>query len=222
MKYFSKSFTQFFIELAPNNNKEWFDVNRKRYETDVKKPFEVFISDLLERAREVDNTITISYKEAIFRINKDVRFSKDKEPYKLNRSAIISSVGTKDKSIPGLYLEITPEEVGIYGGLYMPDKNQLQRVREEIASNLKPFEKLINDKDFVETFGTIQGEKNARLPKEFQEAAKKQSLIANKQFYYYTSLPVDIIYTDDFLDIVMAHYTIAKPLCDFFMKPVRG
>jgi uncharacterized protein (TIGR02453 family) len=177
---------------------------------------------LLERAREVDNTVNISYKEAIFRINKDVRFSKDKQPYKLNRSAIISSVGTKDKSIPGLYLEITPEEVGIYGGLYMPDKNQLQRVREEIASNLNRFDTLINDKDFVETFGSIQGEKNARLPKEFQEAAKKQSLIANKQFYYYTSLPVDIIYTDDFLDIVMAHYTIAKPLCDFFMKPVRG
>ena len=138
MKYFTKKFTQFFIDLAPNNNKEWFDVNRKRYEIDVKKPFEIFISDLLERAKEVDTTIMISYKEAIFRINKDVRFSKDKEPYKLNRSAIISSVGTKDKSIPGLYLEITPEEVGIYGGLYMPDKNQLHRVREEIASKDVP------------------------------------------------------------------------------------
>lgn len=222
MKYFSPDFIQFFIDLAPNNNKEWFDANRKRYETNVKKPFEQFVSDLINEIHKIDESVNITYKEAIFRINKDVRFSKDKEPYKLNRSAIISPVGTKDKTIPGMYFEITPEEVGVYGGLYMPDKNQLQRVREEISSNLKKFNTLITEKEFVRIYGEILGEKNVRLPKEFNEIVKEQPLVANKQFYYYTKLPVEAIFKPNFLKTLTNYYILSKPICDFFMKPVRG
>ena len=222
MVYFTTEFIEFFKELAPNNHKDWFDENRKRYHEHVKKPFEVFVQELIDRANKIDSEIDIPYNKAIFRINRDIRFSKNKEPYKISRSAIISAGGTKNKSLPGLYFEINPEEVRVYSGLFQMDKHQLQRVREEIAENLKEFNALISDKDFVETFGEIRGEKNVRIPKEFKDIENEQPLIANKQFYYFTKLPLDIIYTDEFPDIVMAHYTIAKPLADFFTKPVKG
>ena len=114
MTYFSIDFLDFFKELAGNNHKDWFDLNRKRYEANIKKTFEVFITDLITQINKHDEKIEITYKEAIFRINRDVRFSKNKEPYKLNRSAIISPKGKKDKAFPGLYLEMGPEHYRIY------------------------------------------------------------------------------------------------------------
>lgn len=222
MAYFTTEFIDFFKELAPNNNKDWFDENRKRYHEHVKKPFEIFVQELINRVQKIDSDVQIPYNKAIFRINRDIRFSKDKTPYKISRSAIISAGGTKDKSLPGLYFEINPEEVRIYSGVYMVDKNQLQRIREEIAENLEEFNDLITDKDFVETFGEIRGEKNVRIPKEFKAIAEEQPLIANKQFYFFAKLPLDIIYKEEFPDIIMAHYTIAKPLSDFFAKPIKG
>src|SRR5690606_20290726 len=94
-------YTQFCNELEGNNHKLWVDENRDRYENFVKKPFDNLIKDLLNETK-----IDISHSKCIFRINRDVRFSKDKSLYKLNRSAIVSPFGTKDKSYPGMYFEI--------------------------------------------------------------------------------------------------------------------
>ena len=90
MKYFSSDYLEFFKELAPNNNKDWFDKNRKRYIDSVKEPFKKFVTDLIQEISKVDDEVQIEAKDAIFRINRDIRFSKDKTPYKLNNSAIIS------------------------------------------------------------------------------------------------------------------------------------
>ena len=121
MKYFSSDYLQFFKDLAPNNNKEWFDINRKRYEEVVREPFKVFITDLIDELSKDDSEIQITQKEAIFRINRDVRFAKDKTPYKMSNSAIISKGGRKDKSYPGVYIELGPEKLGVYGGVFGPD-----------------------------------------------------------------------------------------------------
>ena len=100
MSYFSEDFLRFFKELAGNNNKEWFDLNRKRYFKEVKDPFHHFIEDLIAAVQKEDSNVNIAPKDAIFRINRDVRFSKDKTPYKLQVSAIISKGGKKDKVSP--------------------------------------------------------------------------------------------------------------------------
>ena len=123
-------------------------MNRKRYESNVKKAFENFISDLISTIQKHDKKIEITYKEAVFRINRDVRFSKDKTPYKMNRSAAIAAGGKKDHVNPGIYFEITPEHVRVYTGVFGPDKHQLLAIREEIADNLEEFDKIINEKKF--------------------------------------------------------------------------
>ncbi len=210
------------MDLAPNNNKEWFDENRKRYKQHVKDPFDNLVAETISKMNEVDQRIQLEPKDCVFRINRDIRFSKDKTPYKMNRSAIICHGGKKRKDLPGLYFEVDCEKVRIYGGCYMPDKDQLQRIREEIAFNPDEFEALILDSDFVNTFGSILGDKNARIPKELKDAAEKQPLIFNKQFYWYTELPIEMAIKDEFPEILAAHYSIMKPLCDFFEKPVTN
>ena len=97
MAYFDTDYLEFFKELAGNNHKEWFDIHRKRYEQSVKIPMQVFVKDLILALKRIDKEIQIEPKDAIFRINRDIRFSKDKSPYKLQSSAIISKYGKKDK-----------------------------------------------------------------------------------------------------------------------------
>lgn len=220
MSHLSPDFLEFFKELAPNNNKDWFDENRKRYHENVKVPFENFVTAVINEMRKTDDSLNITYKDCIFRINRDIRFSKDKSPYKLNRSAIISAGGKKDKTTPGLYFEISPEHARVYTGVYQLDKDQLYAVREEIAENLKEFEKIISNKKFKEVYGEINGDKNARIPKEFQEAGEKQPLMYNKNFYVYTSFPPESIFEENFEKKLVDTYKVAEPLAQFFAKPI--
>lgn len=221
MAYFSKDFTGFFKELAANNNKEWFDKNKKRYEKEVKEPFQRFIDDVIKAVHKADKSVNITSKEAIFRINRDVRFSKDKTPYKVQVSAIVSPGGRKEMVKPGMYLELTPEHVRIYGGVYMPEKDDLYSIRAYIKAHLKDFENLIKDKKFTGKYGKIRGEVNKIIPPEFKEAAVKQPLLYNKQFYFFTELKPNVLLKDDLVDLVMENYFAAKPLSDFLNKALQ-
>lgn len=215
MSHFTKEFLKFFKELEKNNQREWFHANKKRYEEHAKQPFEDFVTLMIDQMQAIDPTIVITPKDAIFRIHRDVRFSKDKSPYKVQVSGIISRGGRKDMSTPGIYLQLNHKEFGIYSGAYRPDKNQLQGIREAIASDMKGFKKLISAKSFVNKFGTIQGEKNKRVPGEFKELVEEQPLIANKQFYYVANLDPETILDPKLPKLVLDYYKAAKPVSDF-------
>lgn len=219
MPYFTKDFLDFFKELAANNNKDWFAENKKRYERSVKDPFNVFIQDVIDRTAKLDKRFEGEAKDAVFRIYKDVRFSKDKTPYKLQTSALIAPGGRKlGMGTPGMYLELGPEHFRFYSGLYMPEKDVLQRVREYIMAHSNELDKLVSDKTFVKNFGELRGEKNKVLPKEFKAAAETQPLLFNKQFYFFASLPPETVLQDDFADVVMGYFKASEPMRDFLTK----
>lgn len=222
MAYFRKDFIDFFKELASNNNKEWFDTNRKRYEREVKEPFSNFIGDLIEAVKKIDSKVDIEPKDAIFRINRDVRFSKDKTPYKIQCSALVSKGGRKDMVSPGMYLEFSPEHVRVYGGIYMCDKEQLQNTRNYIVSNLSIFKKLIGSADFKSKFGEIRGEKNKVIPKEFKEVAEKEPIIFNKQYYYFGQMKPEIVLKEDLMNQILDYYKTSKPLSEFLSKAMQA
>ena len=215
MEWFTADFNKFFKDLAKNNNKEWFDANRKRYEESVKKPFEKFVAELIKRVAKLDPAVKIEPKDAIFRINKDIRFSKDKTPYKLSATAIVSRGGRKDHGDPGIYFELGPEHVQIFGGSYAPEKDQLYQIRSKIAERTKEFKKLYSAKDFVSHFGSMQGEKNKVLQPEFKEIAKDEPLIANKEFYYSARLPASTVTDQKLMDLIMDHYKAMRPMNAF-------
>lgn len=219
MAFFTSAYLTFFKELAQNNNREWFQANKKTYEKEVKAPFKTFVQELIDRAGEVEPDIVTDPKDAIFRINRDIRFSNDKSPYKIFNSAIISADGKKEKGRPGgFYIELSADHLRIYQGAYMLDKEPLQFLREQIAEHADEFSKLIGDKRFVETYGEIRGEKHKRLPKELKEAAEKQPLIFNKQFYYFTDMPPETILQEDLVDVIMARYKIGLPVAKFLAR----
>ena len=218
MPYFTKETIEFLDELKKNNNREWFNDNKSRYLAQVKDPFEIFIGDLIEAMNPYFESLPIAPKDAIFRIYRDVRFSKNKIPYKTNVSAIISPGGRKDKTIPGIYLEITPDDIRVYSGLYQLDSKQLFNVRSHISHNMDEFQSLISSPKFTKTFKDIKGEKNKRIPKDFDADALKQPLLYNKQFYYFTSWPVTSIYQDNLIEKITDTYEIAQPVSEFLYE----
>lgn len=219
MAYFDPDFLEFFKELAPNNHKDWFDENRKRYHQVIKDPFYAFVDELIPEIAKIDKQdYDISAKDCVFRINRDIRFSKDKSPYKLKMSAVISPGGKKNKVYPGIYFEMGPEDFRIYGGVFGLDKDQLYDIRESISNNLSQFNKLISETKFKTEYGEILGEKNKIIPKEFKETGAKQDLIYNKVWYFYKKFDPEIILQDDFKQIILDHYKISKPVKDFFVK----
>jgi uncharacterized protein (TIGR02453 family) len=215
MSHFNQDFLDFFSELTKNNNRDWFNENKKRYELTVKKPFEEFVEEMIHRISDEEDDVRITPKEAIFRIYRDVRFSKDKAPYKTHASAIISPKGRKDFTVPGWYIQLSSEDVRFYSGMHVMEKDQLQKFREHIAANLDEFETLLNEKDFKKYFGKIHGEQHKRVPKEFQGVHEKQPLIANKNFYYFAKLEPKKILSRTLTDQLMKCYFVSRNMNNF-------
>lgn len=216
MKYFDESYLTFFAELTNNNQKSWFDENRKRYENHVKKPFYRFLEDLISEISKFDPAITISPKEAVFRINRDIRFSKDKTPYKTHMAAIISSSGRKDMEVPGLYLQFSATDVWLGGGSYAPSKDDLFNIRTFLLDNYDNMLDLLNNKSFLSICGDLKGEKNKVLPAEFKPFALDHPMMFNKQFYVMRQFPAEThLLSDKLIDFVVNHYKTLKPLNDF-------
>ena len=154
----------------------------------------------------------------IFRINKDIRFSKDKSPYKLQMSAAISKGGKKDMVNIGVYFELGPEHLGVYTGVYMPDKEQIDRIRRHIAKNGKRLETILNEKHFKATFGKVKGEKAKLLPPDLKLVATQQPLIFNKQFYLQHTAEPEIIVEKDVLKYIAENYKHAKAFNEFIKE----
>lgn len=220
--FFKQDFLDFFIELAPNNHKDWFDANRKRYENFVKDPFKDFVTHLIQKlAANNPQFKELEAKDCIFRINRDIRFSKDKQPYKLQVSAVVAPEGKKSKAVNGVYFELGPEKMRVYGGVYEIDKDDLLTVREGIAANPEKFKKAYQNPVFKKTFGDIRGEKNKIIPKELKEAAEKEPLIFNKQWYFFAEYEPEMILSDKLDQIILDCYDAGRPVELFFNELIK-
>ena len=222
MAFFQEEFLKFFIELAPNNHKDWFDANRKRYENFVKDPFKDFVTHLIGKLATKDPVFKdLEAKDCIFRINRDIRFSKDKQPYKLQVSAVVAPEGKKSKAINGVYFELGPEKMRVYGGIYEIEKEDLLIVREGIAANPEKFRKAYENKEFKKVFGHIRGEKNKIIPKELKDAAEKEPLIFNKNWYFFAEFEPETILDDKLDQIIIDCYNAGRPVEEFFNELIK-
>jgi uncharacterized protein (TIGR02453 family) len=221
MKYFNPPFSKFFKDLAKNNNCEWFNENRKVYEKEVKIPFTRLVTDLADEIRKSEPGVPGKASEMMMRINRDIRFSKDKAPYNLHMSALISEGGKKDKTIPGIFIQLSPEGLTFYSGAYFLESAQLLKVRTKIASNLKGFKSAYSSKPFVEAFAEILGEKSSRIPSELKAAAEKEPLIYNKNFYFHTSRPESILTSDSLFKEIMHLHKAGFKVNEFLKQAIR-
>ncbi len=218
---FTEDFIDFFKELSRNNNKKWFDKNRNRYEKSVKIPFRSFVEKMIENIQADDPEVKITPAESIFRINRNIRFSRDKTPYKTQMAALISRTGKKDKGFPGIFFSMGAANITIYGGAHSLEKDRLYSIRKDISEHLDTFSKLLADPVFKDKYGSIHGDKNKRIPAEFNDAAEKQPLLFNKAFYYYAKLDVKMILDPGLVDIFMDYYSAAKPMREFLISAIN-
>ncbi|GAA3616623.1 DUF2461 domain-containing protein [Flavivirga amylovorans] len=211
----TKAYTEFFKELNKNNNKEWFHANKKRYENDVKEPFLELLSELLPMLHQWDNRILTDEKKALFRINRDVRFSKDKTPYHTIFKAGFSPNGKKSM-LPGYYLGISADSVHVGGGLFNVKPPELKAVRNHIANHIDDFLAITTAKEFSDCLGALKGDVSKRIDKAHEAVVNKTSLIYNKQFYAMSDLSLKNYYNSPNLkDAIAKHFKAIRPLNEF-------
>jgi len=223
MKYFTKDFVTFFKDLKKNNKTVWMHANKKTYEEQVKKPFELLVEAVIEEMSRDDAKLQITPKEAIFRVNRDIRFSKNKSPYKTHVSAAFMPGGKKDHGYPGFYFHLGADEISVGGGMHMPETQDLAKIRRYIAKTGKEIDKLVSEKRFKKLYGDLyEGQVSKVLPPEFKEAAEKQPYIYFKQFFYWKEYTnTDVIYSDDLFRFLMEHYDVGRNMNKFFKKALN-
>jgi uncharacterized protein (TIGR02453 family) len=211
-----KSTLQFLNELKKNNNREWFETNRKKYETAKENILEV-AAGLIKVVGAFDKNIAeLEPKQCIFRINRDVRFSKNKSPYKNNMSLIISQGGKKAETA-SFYIHIEPGQAFIGCGFWSPEVKKLAAIRQEIDYNSKDFKKIISTKKFTDTFteGLSMEATLQRPPKGYEAENPAIDFIKLKSFVTITQLTDADLQHKDFVKKILEIYKVAKPFIDF-------
>lgn len=207
----------FLSQLKAHNNKAWFDAHRAEYDL-ARRRFEDFIEIVIDEFRPVEDFENLTPKDCLFRINRDVRFSADKSPYKINFGASLALGGKHSRRMP-YYIHLQPGDQSLLaGGLYMPTPEQIGRVRAAIAANSTPLRKLLRAKAFVEYFGVVTDETEGRLktaPKGYDRDHPDIDLLQFKQWAVMHPLTDKQVLSPDLLPYTIKVFKALKPLNDW-------
>ena len=211
---------KFLKALKKNNNKEWFDANRNSYEY-AKKEFLIQVGEILDEMKSIDSALLhLEPKNCVFRINRDVRFSSNKDPYKTNFGASFSKGGKKIESA-GYYLHLEPGNHFIGGGFWMPDSSSVKKIRMEIDYNFDEFKSILHHKSFKKLYDGLSEEvKLSRPPRDYEENNPAIEFIKLKSFTALVGLNDNDILNKNLTSIVVKHFEAIKPLIDFLNKAI--
>jgi uncharacterized protein (TIGR02453 family) len=219
---FPEDLVKFLRELSRHNNRTWFEANRDRYETSVRSPALEFIAAMAGPLKKISpNFLAVPKKVggSLMRIHRDVRFSKDKKPYKTNVGIQFRHAAGKDVHAPGFYFHVDPHEVFIGVGIWHPDSDALLRIREAIDENPAAWKKAKGNKTFVEKF-TLGGESLKRPPQGFGADHPLIEDLKRKDFIAGAALEHDDLLEPTIVDQVAEDFRRAKPLMSFLCKAV--
>jgi len=212
----------FLKKLKSNNNKEWFDANKEKYLA-AKTEFESVVEKLIKGIHKSDKKISpeMKGKDCTFRIYKDVRFSKDKTPYKTNMGASINP-GGKKSLVAGYYLHVEPGGSSfLAGGVYMPEPELLNAIRQEIDYNAAPLLKILNSAAFKKYFtGIDEEDKLKTAPKGFEKDHPHLELLKNKHFVVSHKLSDKQLLDKNFQDTVVSGFKAMQPFLEYLREAV--
>ena len=200
---------RFLKDLKKNNHKTWFDANRKAYEA-AKTDFAVLVSDVIKGLGKKDASVaSLTARECVFRINRDVRFSKNKDPYKTNMGMYLSR-GGKKSLFSGYYFHLEPGGKSFAGGgIWMPEAEVIKKVRQEIDYNWDEFSRIIQNKKFVSTYKALQREEGMALSREPKGYEKDNPAIAYIKLKSWVA-------TTSFTDAQLTSGSLAKDIAAAF------
>ena len=211
----------FLKKLKINNNREWFDSNKTEYLAS-KEIFEEFVSELIKGINKFDKKVSLDLKpkDCTFRIYKDVRFSKDKTPYKNNMSASINP-GGKKSNIPGYYFHLEPDGCFLAGGVYMPMPDVLKAIRQEIDYNPLPLINVLKSASFKKEFNGIDEEdKLKNPPKGFNKDHAHSEILKNRHFIVSQKFENKVILKKEGLSKTLNSFKAMYPFLDYLRKAI--
>ncbi|MGN7808311.1 DUF2461 domain-containing protein [Flavobacterium sp. 22076] len=219
----TKESLQFLDDLKKNNNRDWFQDNKKRYEV-FKKDYHQLVSDFLDAMKPLDPSLELlEVKNCTFRINRDIRFSKDKSPYKAHLGVWMST-GAKGANRAGYYVHIEKGASFIAGGFYSPDPEDLKKVRKEIAFFYDDLQEILNDKNFKKEFGSLDINENNSLksmPRGYEKDHPAIEFLKLKSFTATQKYDISEVTQKDFVSKVSKKLIALKPLNEFINRALE-
>lgn len=215
----------FLYDLKQNNNRDWFQNNKQRYDV-FKKSYHHLITEILENMISFEPTLSSREpKDCAFRINRDIRFSKDKSPYKTNLGIWIQE-GDKKAPLAGYYIHIEENNCFIGGGLYQPLPEELQKIRKEIAYFYHDLEEIIQTETFKKYYGNLNNNPNMALknpPKGYEKNHPALPYLKLKSFTATHIFDWNLINTTDFVPKIIIPSLIAlKPFLNFLNRALKN
>ena len=215
-----KNILSFIEQLTENNNKEWMDANRDWY-LQVKSDFLEMVDRLLKGLTEIEpDMANLKPQHCVFRLNRDVRFSPNKNPYKTHLAAYFA-VGGKKSEGPGYYLHIQPNASFVGGGVYFPASESLKKIRQEIDYSGNELVYILNRKDFKNRFGEIQGESLKTSPRNYNNDHPHIKYLRMKSFIASSPLSDQEILSGTFIGKTLQSFSTMKPFNDFLAKALE-
>ena len=211
-----KTTLEFLKSIKENNNRDWILENRKYYQQ-ARDNFEQFVQQLIDKLTEYEPILKgLEAKTCIYRLNRDIRFSSDKSPYKTHFGAFIVRGGRKNGDrYAGYYFHIEPGGSIVAGGAYMPPSPWLAAIREKIDEEPQKLRKIIESKDFVKYFGSLGGEKLKTAPKGYPSDHPHIDLLRYKSYLVVNELKDEFVISDKLYDHVIDVFRAMKPLNDY-------
>jgi uncharacterized protein (TIGR02453 family) len=217
--YFSPDFFRFLKELKANNNREWFQANKERYEKTVRDPFLDFITDLAAPLKKIAPHVVVDPRPvggSMFRIYRDVRFSKDKSPYKTAIAAHFRHGKGGDISAPGYYLHLEPGDCMIGGGIWHPEPPTLKRIRDAIVANPRKWQKITGGKALGSA--GFMGESLKRAPPGYPADHPLIEDLKRKDFAVSVSMTEKQVTSSDVLTTAVGALKMTGPFISFLAE----
>ncbi|MBW7676545.1 DUF2461 domain-containing protein [Chryseobacterium chendengshani] len=214
----SKKIFNYLTKLSENNNREWFTDNKNLF-TEAQEEFEIFVEQLIQEVGKSDEKVAkLNAKKSLLRIYRDIRFSKDKTPYKTYFGASLGMGKSNEKS--GHYLHIEPGKSFIASGIYLPEAPVLKVIRKEISVFKDDFLKVVDYKDFKKYYGELDRENELKkIPQGFEKEDPMAEYLKLKSFIGLHSLTNNEVTDKNAIENLTAIMKSAKPLNDFLNAP---
>ena len=219
---FAPQARQFLRELKANNNRDWFQAHKPDYENFVRGP-------LLELALEVSMSIAdhspghdIDPRKAVYRIYRDVRFSKNKDPYKTHAAAVFPPTGLERHAGAGFYFHFSADELLIGGGVYAPTPDILRRIRTQIAANPDELRDILAAGDYRKHYGGLEGQRLKRTPRGFALDHPATDLLVYKQFLSGAKLGAEVIERPTIGTVLDRHFRAIAPLLAYLNRGAQA
>ena len=215
-----RPYLEFLSALAQNNHKEWMDAHKKWY-LETREKFLEDVGILLRELSELEPELsTFKPKDCVFRQNRDIRFSANKDPYKTNFGAYFSPKGKKSPG-PGYYLQVQPGNSFLAGGIWMPEADTLKKIRKEIDYSGAELEQIVNEPEFKKMFKGIEGEKLKTSPREYEGDHPYIEYLRLKSFTVSHPISDKAVESGAFLTFAMDGFKKMKPFNDFLARAIE-